>query len=352
LKALFVLAILLVPIICADFASNAQAASAASIPTEGGTWADPTITIVINPQLAQPWFKASYSVDVGRAISRWAESIIVYTDASGSNFLRKLSFLTYVAGNQSLPANPDIQVNFIQSFGSTQALGLTDLRISKTGNVGIFQAPATTTLAANDPTSAIQLTDTDMINIASHEFGHALGLDHATASVADDGTFELMYKSYGQAVGNLRNTLEAPSTLDLYALSYVYDWLATSSTLNGSGHPVTSLVLPSEASYSSVYPYPEQIQMLQNSISQLKLEIIILAIIAALLLALVLALVILLSRKKPVQAQTYSWQFTGPPAPTGAFARDRLSCQASILSTSDPRLPRSSNATGLVLIWP
>jgi hypothetical protein len=156
-----------------------------------------------------------------------------------------------------------------------------------------------------------------MINIASHEFGHALGLAHATVSVADDGTFELMFLSYGQAVGNPRNTLEAPSSLDLYALSYIYNWLTTSSTLNGSGHPVTDLVLPSGESYSSVYPYPEQIQMLQNSINQLKLELIILVIVAALLLALVLALVILLSRKNPVQSQTYSWQIVGSPPPSG-----------------------------------
>jgi hypothetical protein len=319
LKSPLFLAILFVSIISVGSAPNAHAASAASIPTEGGTWADPTITIVINPQLTQPWFKTSYSGDVSLAISRWTGSIIAYTDAYGSSYLRRLSFLTYIAGNQSLPSNPDIQVNFIQSFGSAQTLGLTATKTTTTGNVGIFLAPTTTTLATNDPTGAIQLTDTDMINIASHEFGHALGLNHATASITDDGTFELMFRSYGQVVGNSRNTLEAPSTLDLFALSYIYDWLATSSTLNGSGHPVTDLVLPLGASYSSVYPYPEQIQLLQNSISQFKLEIIILAIVTAILLALVLALVVLLSRKKPAQSQTYSWQTVGPPTPAGQF---------------------------------
>jgi hypothetical protein len=154
-----------------------------------------------------------------------------------------------------------------------------------------------------------------MVNIASHEFGHALGLGHATLSVTDDGTFELMFLSYGQAVGNSRNSLEAPSTLDMFALSYVYDWLATSSTLSGSGHPVTDLVLPPGASYASVYPYPEQIQMLQNSISQLKLEIIILAVVVALLLALVLVFGILLSRKKPTPPRPYSWGSV-PTTPT------------------------------------
>ena len=179
-------------------------------------------------------------------------------------------------------------------------------------------APTTTTLAAYDPTNTTQLTDTDMINIASHEFGHALGLNHATISVTDDGTLELMFLSYGQAVGNPRNSLEAPSTLDMYALSNVYDWLGNPSGFSGTGHSATVYSLPSGIAYTSVYPYSEQIQTLQNSISQLRLEILIVAVVAGLLLAVALALGILLSRKNPVQAQTVSWQIVGPPAPADA----------------------------------
>jgi len=154
-----------------------------------------------------------------------------------------------------------------------------------------------------------------MVNIASHEFGHALGLNHATVSGTNDGTFELMFLSYGQAVGTPADSLEAPSTLDLYALSYIYDWLASASTLAGPGHPMTLISLPSGIAYSSVYPYAEQIQMLQDSANRLRLEIIVLAIVAGLLLALVLALVVLLSRKKPAATQMYPWQSVAPPPP-------------------------------------
>ena len=124
-----------------------------------------------------------------------------------------------------------------------------------------------------------------------------------------------MFLSYGQAVGNPRNSLEAPSTLDMYALSNVYDWLVNPSGFSGTGHFATVYSLPPGIAYGSVYPYSEQIQTLQNSINQLRLEILIVAVVAGFLLAVALVLGILLARKKPDQAQTVSWQIVGPPAP-------------------------------------
>ena len=317
MRALVLLAILLFAIISFNPSSNTQGAPVSfvpSIPTEGGTWTSSTITILIIPQPTAPWFKTSYAFDVSHAINRWSESIIVYTDAYGSNYLRKLSFVTCVSGvNESLCGSPDIQVQFIQSFGTQSAgLGLTRIGISPSG---IFQAPTTTTLAVYDPTNSTQLTDNDMINIASHEFGHALGLGHATVSVTDDGSFELMFLSYQQPVGNPRDSLESPSTLDMYALSFIYDWLTSTSSLSGSGHPRTDLSLPAGTSYSSVYPYAEQIQVLQNSVSQMRLEILIVAVVAGLLLALVLVFAILLSRKRPAPPSPYPFGSV-PTTPT------------------------------------
>src|SRR3989441_12014286 len=137
LRVSLLLVILLIPITGFGSASTVHAASVAVIPTEGGTWTNPTITILITPQPAEPWFKASYTLDVNHAIGRWSESIIAYTDAYGSNYLRKLNFVTCISGvNESLCGTPDIQVQFIQSFGpQSSGLGLTSIHIS---NSGIF----------------------------------------------------------------------------------------------------------------------------------------------------------------------------------------------------------------------
>jgi ABC-type Fe3+-siderophore transport system permease subunit len=118
-----------------------------------------------------------------------------------------------------------------------------------------------------------------------------------------------MFLSYRQAVGNPRNSLEAPSTLDMYALSKVYDWLTIPSGFSGTGHPATVYSVPPGTPYTSIYPYSEQIQTLQNSISQLRLEILIVAVVAGVLLAVALALGILLARKKTSQPQVF---FTEP----------------------------------------
>ena len=164
LRALLLLAILLVSIIYFGSPLDSRASSGAVIPTGGGTWATSTITIVIYPQPNALWFKPSYSSDVARAISRWTESIIAYTDAHGSSYLRKLGFLAYISGvNQSIPANPDIQIEFIQTFlGALYPLGLGVTIIPQPVN-GIFSGQTTTRLAAYDPTNTTQLTDSDMI---------------------------------------------------------------------------------------------------------------------------------------------------------------------------------------------
>lgn len=289
-------------------ATTAQTTS--SIGTEGAVWPDPRISIVITPSTGAAWYKQSYHVDVAYAIHRWAQSIIVFTDDHGYNYLRQLTFDIYTTGvNTTIPSNPDVQITFVQNFPSTgsPALGVTQSRITINNH---FDPPVTMRLAAQDPDGLRQLTDNDMVNIATHEFGHALGLGHANTPTTDDNFFELMSTEYNLPVGSITNPLEAPSTLDLYALTRIYSWLATSPTLTGPGPAATTITLPANIAYTAVYPYPEQVEALKTSLDQANQRIIVLVVITIILLALTITLAALLLRRKPPSPSL------PPPIPT------------------------------------
>ena len=281
------------------------AQTTASIGTEGAVWPDPRISVVITPATGATWYKQSYANDAAHAIQRWTQSIIVFTDNHGFKYLRALTFDIYTADiNQSIPSSPDVRISFVQSFPQTgpPALGVTQ---SRTTPNNLFDPPVTMRLATYDPLGLRQLTNTDMVNIATHEFGHALGLGHAAQSTTDDNFLELMSTEYNLPVGSLTNLLQAPSTLDLYALSQIYSWLQTSTTLTSPGPPATTITLPSSISYTAVYPYTEQITALKTTIDQANLKILTLVITTVALFAIAAALAIFYLKRKltppPVQ---------------------------------------------------
>lgn len=312
-SALFLAALLVSPTTLLPQPAGAQTIPA--IETQGGVWADPTVSIVIAPATGEAWYRESYAADAAYAVQRWAHSFIVFTDNHGYNYLRKLTFQIYTTGINATPANPDVEISFIQNFPptGTPALGVTQAKITISSN---HFENVSMTLAAQDPDRLRQLTDNDMVNIATHEFGHALGLGHANTHTTDDNFLELMATSYNLPVGNPNNQLEAPSTLDLYALATIYTWLANSETLTGPGPEPGVTTLPSSVAYTVVYPYPEQIEAYRVSLDQANQRIIILALLTIILLAITLTLGVLLARRRPTPPLMFPPSIPPEPAPT------------------------------------
>ncbi len=289
---------------CFTLVPQANAATIASIPTEGESWNHSTLTVQITPASGQSWFKPSFTTDVTSAIQRWSEAIIVFTDTYGFRYLQLLRFSVFITGfNQT--SSPDISISFVQS--DPKFVGVTNFQQTADG---FFQRPVTTQLAGFDSSNTRQLTDVDMTNVAQHEFGHALGLGHPSNSTTTDGFLELMFRDYGESIGGLRNFLLEPSTLDLYALATIYDWLPGNPPIRGL--PAASIILPTGIAYSAVVPYPDQVASYKALADLLNQRVLILAVLVVILFASTVALAILLSRRK------------SPPVPTPQFPSPAL----------------------------
>jgi predicted Zn-dependent protease len=153
------------------------------------------------------WSIPDYAAAVHESLQGWILSIWSYNQ-TGYKTLRSISYTFYISDINST-TDYDVLVTFTSNEISPNVVGLTTSRWNTATHEPI--PPITINITTYSKTA----TNLFIRNIAMHEFGHALGLGHASSQTTTDGP-ELMYPQ------STVNQVVYPSTLDLYGLTVLY----------------------------------------------------------------------------------------------------------------------------------
>ncbi len=178
-----------------------------------GSWRKSTLTVLLEPHTSN-----DYNVNALEGIRWWTKAIRVFTALYGNEHLERIEVLTLVMGVNG--TSGDISVRFVSDLGG-RICGVTYLN-----GYGDVIVSASISISLRCVGSDMELVRV----VSSHEFGHALGLDHTENSA------DLMYP---YVVRGAR-----PSTLNVYALAVAYSWLR-----GGSGGAPSSATLPPSIPY-------------------------------------------------------------------------------------------------------
>ncbi len=216
--------------------SEAYAQTSYYVGLQGIAWDHSTLAVlIVTPQKSVNWWTSSYLNATLRAIGQWNNAIHDFSlNYSGFNYLTKVTLIPTVAN--TLRSGFDIYVNWTE----TSVDNTTEIGISRS----VYRLPSTiinnTIILSAEDSQGYVLNELDMQNIALHELGHSLGLDHSNYN------HDVMYPTYTP-----KKTVLQLSTLDVYGVSKVFAWISTSSQLSPSNIVVqkSMISLPEDISY-------------------------------------------------------------------------------------------------------
>jgi hypothetical protein len=198
------------------------------------TWNHSTLRVLIIPPSNESWWAPSYLNATFRAVREWNQAILGfalnYTDYA---YLSKLRITQTVAYTKA--SGFDVYISWTETppyaadeIGYTNTLYNMPSRIIVNSTIDL----------ASKTLQGYVLDEVDMHNVILHEFGHSLGLGHS--NFTDDS----MYPTYSL---NPLKQVQTLSTLDLYGVSIVFQWMSNSSYPYSPQQ--SSVTLPSSIPY-------------------------------------------------------------------------------------------------------
>lgn len=156
------------------------------------------------------WTRSSYATDVREILDAWIGAIWNYSQTFNDTTLTNVNYVLYIS-NFNSTSQYDVFISFApgEVSPSSNAVGLTTYEWDS------FTHEPTPPILINITTYYTTAPDLFIRNVVMHEFGHALGLGHASSQSTTDGP-ELMYYV------SSRNQAAYPSTLDVYGLTVLY----------------------------------------------------------------------------------------------------------------------------------
>lgn len=197
--------------------------STASIGLEEFRWTHFPIKVLVD---MNQWTQPDYAVAVREALDSWVMSIWNYTNTYNDTTLSAINYLYYMS-NVNSTVNYDVFITFTADIipPGPNTVGLT------TYSWDLSTREPVPPITINITTYSGSANSLFVKDVAMHEFGHALGLGHASSQNTLNGP-ELMYYA------SSKNEIVYPSTLDIYGLTQVYN-----------GHFSQQVSLPSTIPY-------------------------------------------------------------------------------------------------------